>query len=171
MAQTTFTDGVTAVAAAFLNKIFTHVHDGLDQDGSAPKVDLGAHTNLDTGGAAIKGTGAAVAWIVYSGNGTVLASKNVDVAGSTLTGSSHSIKLDEPARTDLDASGGAIDHVGAALVSPSTGSISILPGARYRKQTDNSEVILLSFINRSDGLSATPGASDVFSVVAHANIA
>jgi microcystin-dependent protein len=47
MAKTVFTDGDpslgilgTRVLAAFLNKIFNHKHDGLDQDGSVSKISL-----------------------------------------------------------------------------------------------------------------------------------
>lgn len=45
MAKTVFSDGVppakgTRVLAAFLNAIFGHVHDGVDADGHAPKVEL-----------------------------------------------------------------------------------------------------------------------------------
>jgi hypothetical protein len=46
MAATDFTDGVTRVTAAFLDKIFGtngHVHDGSDADGSAPKIDVEDH--------------------------------------------------------------------------------------------------------------------------------
>jgi len=48
MAKTTFIDGVTAVTAAWLNEHFGggHVHDGLDEDGHAPKVDLQAHVTV-----------------------------------------------------------------------------------------------------------------------------
>jgi hypothetical protein len=43
MAKTSFVDLVTPIAAAFLNKIFSHVHDGADEDGSAPKINLVSH--------------------------------------------------------------------------------------------------------------------------------
>jgi len=46
MAKTTFIDGVTAVTAAWLNEHFGsagHVHDGVDDDGHAPKVKLKEH--------------------------------------------------------------------------------------------------------------------------------
>lgn len=62
MPKTTFTDGLTSIAASFLNLIFSHVHDGLDQDGSAPKVELENHTDLDFGAAVPKGVVSPVAW-------------------------------------------------------------------------------------------------------------
>jgi hypothetical protein len=43
MAKTNFIDGITVVTAAFLQGLLNHVHDGLDADTSAPKVDLKAH--------------------------------------------------------------------------------------------------------------------------------
>jgi hypothetical protein len=58
MAKTDFQDGVTVVAADFLNKIFgggtedSHVHDGGTDDGSASKVDLGDHIDYGTNGGA-----------------------------------------------------------------------------------------------------------------------
>lgn len=51
MSATTFSDGVTIVDATWLNKHFGpsgHVHDGVDADGSAPKVNLYTHTTLGT---------------------------------------------------------------------------------------------------------------------------
>lgn len=55
MAKTTFVDGDpglgilgTIVNAAFLNKIFTHRHDGVDADGSAPKFEMQVFTSSDT---------------------------------------------------------------------------------------------------------------------------
>lgn len=50
MAKTNFVDGTTAVVAEWLNKVFTHVHDGADEDGSAPKVDLRDHIDYGPGG-------------------------------------------------------------------------------------------------------------------------
>lgn len=50
MAKTNFVDGTTAVVAAWLNAVFTHVHDGADEDGSAPKVDLREHIDHGPGG-------------------------------------------------------------------------------------------------------------------------
>jgi hypothetical protein len=47
MAKTNFTDGITAVVAAWLNKVFDHVHDGVDDDGHAPKVHLSDHIDYD----------------------------------------------------------------------------------------------------------------------------
>lgn len=41
MAKTFFTDNVTPVVAAWLNQVYTHIHDGLDEDGHAPKITLG----------------------------------------------------------------------------------------------------------------------------------
>lgn len=55
MPKSNFIDGVTSITAAFLNLIFAHVHDGLDQDGSAPKVELENHTDLDFGAATVAG--------------------------------------------------------------------------------------------------------------------
>lgn len=51
MPATVFVDGVTVVDSNFLNSLYGpagHVHDGLDQDGSAPKVDLVDHINVAT---------------------------------------------------------------------------------------------------------------------------
>ncbi|MDZ7703374.1 MAG: hypothetical protein U5L04_02690 [Trueperaceae bacterium] len=58
MAKTDFTNGVTVVGEAFLNKIFgggtedSHVHDGGSEDGSASKVDPQNHIDWDGGGGA-----------------------------------------------------------------------------------------------------------------------
>jgi hypothetical protein len=38
MPKTNFVDNTSKIPAAWLNKVFTHVHDGQDQDGSAPKI-------------------------------------------------------------------------------------------------------------------------------------
>lgn len=50
MPKTNFVDGTTAVVAEWLNKVFTHVHDGADEDGSAPKIDLQDHIDYGPGG-------------------------------------------------------------------------------------------------------------------------
>jgi hypothetical protein len=50
MALTKFTDGVTTVAAAWLNQVFGdngHVHDGQDDDGHAPKINPKHHIDWD----------------------------------------------------------------------------------------------------------------------------
>jgi hypothetical protein len=63
MAKTTFVDNVTRVTAAFLNAIFAHVHDGVDSDGHAAKIDLAAAANVTgllptaNGGHGITGSG------------------------------------------------------------------------------------------------------------------
>lgn len=49
MAKTDFQTG-TVVTAEFLNAIFEHVHDGADEDGSAPKVDLADHIDWGDNG-------------------------------------------------------------------------------------------------------------------------
>lgn len=53
MAKTVFTEGnpsqgipATVVTDDFLNAIQEHKHDGANQDGSAPKVNLAAESNL-----------------------------------------------------------------------------------------------------------------------------
>lgn len=53
MGKTVFTEGnpsqgipATKVTDDFLNAIQGHKHDGLDQDGSAPKVNLAAESNI-----------------------------------------------------------------------------------------------------------------------------
>jgi hypothetical protein len=43
MPKTSFTDGITPVLAAWLNKVFSHIHDGADVDGSADRVLSDAH--------------------------------------------------------------------------------------------------------------------------------
>jgi hypothetical protein len=166
MAKTTFTDGLTAVAAAFLNKIFTHVHDGLDQDGSAPKVDLGAHTNLDTGGAAIKAPGHAVAWVTYevdnSGN-LVTIHESFNVSSVTMESSNevNRIDLTNNVRTDLDG-GGNQDDVFAVTVCQSL-TKAIFVGARSRKRSDDSEVVYVNY--EDDTGAATAPLARIISVV------
>ena len=54
MTKTNFIDGITAVSADWLNRHFGnggHVHDGLDEDGHAPKVDLEDHIEYGDWGA------------------------------------------------------------------------------------------------------------------------
>lgn len=55
MTKTNFLDGITPVEAAFLNKIFQHVHDGQDLDGHAPRVDV---TDLAWPGGRLRSAGA-----------------------------------------------------------------------------------------------------------------
>lgn len=53
MGLTNFTDGQTAVVADWLNAVFGdngHVHDGKNEDGHAPKVDLKDHVDYDGDG-------------------------------------------------------------------------------------------------------------------------
>lgn len=45
MAKTTFS-ALMQIPSAWLNKVFTHKHDALDQDGSCPKVDLNGEANI-----------------------------------------------------------------------------------------------------------------------------
>lgn len=95
MPKTTFTDGVTAVAAAFLNKIFSHVHDGADEDGSAAKVDFSDHIDYgDQGQLSVTNDDAGLHEITHSGSALfkrfvtgVLSANWLEVA-SSLTGSS-----------------------------------------------------------------------------------
>ena len=53
MPATNFTNGITVVNAGWLDKHFGpagHVHDGIDQDGSAPKVDFYDHVDVGSNG-------------------------------------------------------------------------------------------------------------------------
>lgn len=171
MPKTSFVDGVTSVGAAFLNMIFNHVHDGLDQDGSCPKIDLGQHTNLDTGGAAIAAPGHAVAWAIYEIDGTgallsVLAEHNV-ASVSTADPTNHVLILQDNVRPDLDGAAGN-PRFGASLVSFSGRSSDVLPApSGLYKAGDNSERCLVPFLNASAAPTA-PGAGLV-SVVLFAN--
>lgn len=71
MPKTNFLDGGTPVPASWFNGQGNHTHDGVDADGSAPKVDLENHTNLDFGTSAPKGATMPAAWgLMILGDGS-----------------------------------------------------------------------------------------------------
>lgn len=119
MPKSVFTDGVTAVVASFLNEIFTHVHDGVDQDGSAPKVDLENHTNLDFGAASPKGLIVANAGGVLLLSSTPSITDNRNLSSVTRTGmGQYEVDLDTTALPDIPSG----SYWGVAVASVEVGA-------------------------------------------------
>ena len=153
MPKTNFIDGATTVAASFLNKIFAHNHKGLDEDGSAPKINLATEAVLDTAGQPLKAPGHAVAWLTFTtdnvGNFTVVQSVNLQ---ATVGGGAADFKreLISNVRTDLDGTPTPVDMPLGVHVSwkslpdggKSTNGIRVL-NAYSQKGVDNKERIFI----------------------------